>query len=214
MLPRIHLPLKMNISGVLFGLSSKLLNLCMNVLRRVARSTKSLGLKLLDLRSDPGARNALNDQSHRIPVRAQVPVPGGDGACSTQQHSDPRTHHGVPHGSIRCQAGSDVAAENSIDRPINGCPREQAIGHPLPKRREDTQLMENCICSDRKDYHRKKSRDDRPNAPPHLAWSHGFYNGRGWRIRHLFLLLKRRRLDGILQKWLVLVLNPAPGCGF
>jgi hypothetical protein len=39
--------------------------------------------------------------------------------------------------------------------------------------------MENYIGSDRKDYNRKKSRDDRPNASTHLVWSHAFYHGRG-----------------------------------
>lgn len=116
----------------------------------------------VDLRAEPSSWQRADDQRNGIPVRAKGRnvVPCRDRACRREKGPDSAANQRVHHGSIGREPRGDVAADDSISRPIDRRPQEHRARGVFTKRRIKMHFVENRVCDECDRDHNNEANED------------------------------------------------------
>ena len=116
------------------------------------------------LGAEPGLRESEDDQCDRIPVRAEVAVPSGNGTQSAKDNADTSANESVAHGTVRSQSCRKEATDDAEDNAIASGEEKRFVGCVFSDRRENAELVEEHVGDDRESHYKKKASEDSPNA--------------------------------------------------
>ncbi len=105
-------------------------------------------------------------------------IPGGGSSGGPDHQPEKTDSQCVSHRAVGCEGGSDVSAEDSVQRPVYGGQSEERIGHRLALRREHACRVYDGVGSRRESddhYDAGKTGDSTAAQPPATGLCHGLW---------------------------------------